>query len=52
MTEVLKHVDFLDINPRAASFQSENAALNRFSSNTYRPLVGDIGTFTANTSMI
>lgn len=42
-----RRIDFLDINPRAATFQLENAALNQFSSSTYRPLVGDIATFAA-----
>jgi len=40
-----RHVDFLDINPRALSFQIENAALNDFPTSRYRPIEGDIATF-------
>src|SRR5262245_32356197 len=41
------HVDFLDINPKAAAFQLENAALNNIPASHYRPIEGDIATFTA-----
>jgi Methyltransferase small domain len=40
-----RHVDFLDINPRAVTFQIENAVLNRFPSDAYRAIAGDIATF-------
>jgi Methyltransferase small domain len=42
-----RHVDFLDINSRALSFQIDNALLNDFPASHYRPIVGDITTFTA-----
>jgi len=42
-----RHVDFLDINPRAGAFQVENAALNHFPASTYRAIEGDIATFSA-----
>ena len=37
-----RHVDFLDINPRALDFQRENAALNQFSSSQFASIEGDI----------
>ena len=40
-----RHVDFLDINPRAVAFQIENAVLNRFPPDVYRAIEGDIATF-------
>jgi hypothetical protein len=40
-----RHVDFLDINPRAVTFQVENAALNNISMSCYRPIEADIATF-------
>lgn len=45
-----RHVDFLDINPRALTFQVENAALNELPQSCYRPIEGDIATFTADRS--
>src|SRR5262245_6667069 len=42
-----RHVDFLDINPRALTFQVENAALNELPQSCYRSIEGDIATFTA-----
>jgi hypothetical protein len=42
-----RHVDFLDINPKAVAFQVENAALNELPRSCYRPIEGDIATFTA-----
>jgi methyltransferase family protein len=42
-----RHVDFLDINPKAVAFQVENAALNNIPASRYRPIEGDIATFTA-----
>ncbi len=40
-------VDFLDINPRAAEFQRENAALNRFGAGQFTAITGDIAYFAA-----
>jgi hypothetical protein len=40
-----RHVDFLDVNPRALIFQVENAVLNDFPASDYRALEGDIATF-------
>jgi len=40
-----RHVDFLDINPRAADFQRENAALNQFSSGQFTAITADIADF-------
>ena len=45
-----RHVDFLDINPRALTFQVENAALNELPRSCYRSVEGDIATFTADRS--
>jgi hypothetical protein len=42
-----KHVDFLDINPRASDFQRENAALNHFSPSQFTLITADIADFTA-----
>ncbi len=40
-----RHVDLQDINPRAASFHRDNAALNQFSSSQYSSFTGDIADF-------
>ncbi len=40
-----RHVDFLDVNPRAVSFQVENATLNHFLASQYSAIEGDISTF-------
>jgi hypothetical protein len=40
-----RHVDFLDVNPRAVTFQVENAALNHFLASQYSAIKGDIATF-------
>ena len=40
-----RHVDFLDINPRAADFQRENAALNQFSSGQFTAITADVADF-------
>ena len=40
-----RHVDFLDINPRAADFHRDNAALNQFSAGRFTSITGDIATF-------
>jgi methylase of polypeptide subunit release factors len=40
-----RHVDFLDVNPRAVTFQRENAALNHFLASQYNAIEGDIATF-------
>lgn len=40
-----QHVDFLDINPRAAAFHLENARLNQLSASRFRSIEGDIATF-------
>jgi methyltransferase family protein len=45
-----RHVDLLDINPRALNFQVENAALNELPRSCYRSIEGDIATFTADRS--
>ena len=45
-----RHVDFLDINPRALTFQVENAALNELPQSCYRSIEGDIATFTTDRS--
>jgi SAM-dependent methyltransferase len=42
-----RYVDFLDINPRAVTFQIENAAPNHFPVDAYRAIEGDIATFSA-----
>jgi hypothetical protein len=39
------HVDFLDVNPRAALFQHENARANEFAKHRYRALLGSISDF-------
>src|SRR5262249_60810675 len=39
------HVDLLDVNPRAVTFQVENAALNHFLPSQYSAIEGDIATF-------
>ena len=39
------HVDFVDINPRAADFQRQNAALNHFSSDRFTAITADISDF-------
>ena len=46
----VRHVDFLDINPKALTFQVENAALNELPRSCYRSIEGDIATFTADRS--
>jgi mRNA-degrading endonuclease toxin of MazEF toxin-antitoxin module len=38
-------VDFLDINPRAAEFQRENAALNQVGAGQFTSITGDIAHF-------
>jgi release factor glutamine methyltransferase len=40
-----KRVDLLDINPRAVSFQRENAALNAFSATQFNTFEADIATY-------
>lgn len=40
-----RHVDFLDINPRAIDFQRENAALNQIEPSRFRSIQGDIRSF-------
>jgi SAM-dependent methyltransferase len=40
-----RHVDFLDVNPRAVTFQRENAALNHVLASQYSAIEGDIATF-------
>ena len=40
-----RHVDFLDVNPRAIPFQRENAALNHFLPSQYNAIEGDMATF-------
>ena len=40
-----RHVDFLDINPRALDFQRKNAALNQFPSSRFTSIMGDIAEF-------
>ena len=39
------HVEFLDINPRAADFHRANAALNQFSPSQFTSATGDIAVF-------
>lgn len=39
------HVDFLDINPRAVAFQSENAAFNGFPRDRFTSILADIAEF-------
>ena len=41
-----EHVDFLDINPRAADFQRDNASLNDFSPRQFDAITADIASFT------
>jgi hypothetical protein len=40
-----RHVDFLDINPRAADFQRENAALNQLPSRRFTAITVDVADF-------
>jgi hypothetical protein len=40
-----EHVDFLDINPRAAEFHAANAALNQLASGRFTSITGDIAEF-------
>jgi hypothetical protein len=40
-----RHVDFLDINPRASDFHRENAELNQLSSSRFRSIEADIAVF-------
>jgi methyltransferase family protein len=40
-----RHVDFLDINPRAAEFHYDTAQLNQLSSARFTSIVGDIANF-------
>ena len=40
-----RHVDLLDVNPRAVTFQLENATLNHFLASQYSAIEGDIATF-------
>lgn len=40
-----RHVDFLDVNPKASVFQRENARLNQFPSSCFRSIEADIATF-------
>jgi hypothetical protein len=40
-----RHVDFLDVNPRAVTFQRENATLNHVLASQYSAIEGDIATF-------
>jgi hypothetical protein len=42
-----RHVDFLDINPRASQFQRDNAALNQVGASQFTSITGDIAHFTA-----
>jgi hypothetical protein len=39
------HVDFLDVNPRASEFHSENAALNQLGDDLFSSILGDIAVF-------
>jgi len=41
-----EHVDLLDINPRAADFQRDNASLNDFSPRQFDAITADIASFT------
>jgi Methyltransferase small domain len=40
-----RHVEFLDVNPRALDFQRQNAALNGFGADRFTPIEGDIADF-------
>jgi release factor glutamine methyltransferase len=40
-----EHVDFLDVNPRAAAFLAENARLNQLDASRFRFIEGDVATF-------
>jgi hypothetical protein len=40
-----RHVDFLDINPRASEFHRDTAQLNQFSPDRFTSIVGDIVNF-------
>jgi hypothetical protein len=40
-----RHLDLLDINPRAVEFHRENAALNQFSSSRFTSITGDVADF-------
>ena len=40
-----RHVDFLDINPKASVFQRTNARLNQFPSSRFRSIEADIASF-------
>jgi hypothetical protein len=40
-----EHVDFLDINPRAADFHRANAELNQFRADQFKSVTGDIATY-------
>jgi hypothetical protein len=40
------HVDFVDVNPRAADFQRDNAARNNFPASLLTSITGDIAEFT------
>jgi hypothetical protein len=40
-----QHVDFLDINPRASAFLTENARLNQLPASRFRSIEADIATF-------
>jgi hypothetical protein len=40
-----RHVDFLDVNPKATDFQRENARLNGFSIGSFRSIEEDVATF-------
>ncbi len=40
-----EHVDFLDINPRAAAFLAENAQLNQLDASRFRWIEADIATY-------
>ena len=41
-----RHLDLLDINPRAVAFHRANSALNQFSSDRFASVTGDIADFT------
>jgi hypothetical protein len=45
LTAGAAHVDFLDINPRAADFQRDNAARNQIAPARYEAITGDIAAF-------
>jgi len=40
-----RHVDFLDVNPRAAAFHRDTAQLNQFPPDRFTSIVSDIGNF-------